>query len=76
MDIHQRWILDMGLPVPGPDAGKGGKRLLLPPGPQRRSAVGLQRRYFGVTYGPEQAAFDGSWKPGDFEQVGNLRVQS
>jgi hypothetical protein len=21
-------------------------------------------------------AFDGSWKPGDFEQIGNLRVQS
>ncbi len=20
-------------------------------------------------YGPEQAAFDGSWKPGDFEQI-------
>ncbi|MEX6686414.1 DUF1214 domain-containing protein [Danxiaibacter flavus] len=20
-------------------------------------------------YGPEQAAFDGSWKPGDFEEV-------
>jgi hypothetical protein len=31
--------------------------------------------YFRI-YGPEQAAFDGSWKPGDFEQVGNLRVQS
>jgi len=31
--------------------------------------------YFRI-YGPEQAAFDGSWKPGDFEQVANLRVQS
>lgn len=29
-DHHQNWILDMGLP--GPDAGKGGKHLLLPPG--------------------------------------------
>jgi hypothetical protein len=27
---HQTWILDMGLP--GPDAGKGGKHLILPPG--------------------------------------------
>jgi hypothetical protein len=27
---HQGWIMDMGLP--GPDAGKGGKHLLLPPG--------------------------------------------
>jgi hypothetical protein len=29
MDINQRWVADMG--VPGPDAGKGGKHLLLPP---------------------------------------------
>jgi hypothetical protein len=28
-DHHQGWILDMGLP--GPDAGKGGKHLILPP---------------------------------------------
>jgi hypothetical protein len=30
MDHHQRWILDMGLA--GPDLGKGGKHLILPPG--------------------------------------------
>ena len=30
MDINQRWVADMG--VPGPDAGNGGKHLLLPPG--------------------------------------------
>jgi hypothetical protein len=30
MDVNQRWLADMG--VPGPDAGKGGKHLLLPPG--------------------------------------------
>lgn len=30
MDHHQRWILDMGLT--GPDAGRGGKHLVLPPG--------------------------------------------
>ena len=29
MDINQRWVADMGLP--GPDAGQGGKHLLLPP---------------------------------------------
>jgi hypothetical protein len=29
MDLNQRWVADMGLP--GPDAGKGGKHLLLPP---------------------------------------------
>lgn len=30
MDINQRWVADMG--IPGPDAGKGGKHMLLPPG--------------------------------------------
>src|SRR5215831_19224295 len=29
MDINQRWVADMGLP--GPDAGKGGRHLLVPP---------------------------------------------
>ncbi|MBO3275646.1 DUF1254 domain-containing protein [Pseudomonas schmalbachii] len=29
-DINQRWVADLGLP--GPDAGKGGKHLILPPG--------------------------------------------
>jgi hypothetical protein len=29
MDLNQRWILDMGLP--GPDAGQGGRHLILPP---------------------------------------------
>lgn len=30
LDFSQRWIMDLG--IPGPDAGKGGKHLLLPPG--------------------------------------------
>ncbi|MBB6095803.1 hypothetical protein HNQ60_004694 [Povalibacter uvarum] len=29
LDYNQRWIADMG--IPGPDAGKGGKHLILPP---------------------------------------------
>jgi hypothetical protein len=29
-DHYQQWIMDLGLP--GPDAGKGGKHLVLPPG--------------------------------------------
>jgi hypothetical protein len=29
-DLNQRWVMDMGLP--GPDAGKGGKHIILPPG--------------------------------------------
>lgn len=35
MDIHQRWILDLGLI--GPDAGSGGRHLVMPPGSQRRN---------------------------------------
>jgi hypothetical protein len=31
-DLNQRWVMDLGLP--GPDAGKGGKHVLLPPGYQ------------------------------------------
>lgn len=30
MDVNQRWLADMG--IPGPDQGKGGKHLILPPG--------------------------------------------
>ena len=30
MDLTQRWVMDMGLP--GPDAGQGGRHLVLPPG--------------------------------------------
>jgi len=156
MDLHQRWVADMGLP--GPDAGKGGKHLLLPPGYGAGSLywLGLRDRvgvyldggktykltvpqpvpgklfwsvtvydaetrsqvqtdqgkaalrslfevkdrpgatvdlYFGPKaptghegewiktipskgrfvyfriYGPEKPAFDGSWKPGDFEET-------
>jgi hypothetical protein len=29
-DLNQRWVMDSGLP--GPDKGKGGKHLILPPG--------------------------------------------
>ncbi len=37
-DHHQGWIMDMG--VPGPDAGKGGKHLILPPGYQGEVPTG------------------------------------
>lgn len=30
MDVHQRWIADMG--IPGPDQGNGGRHLIIPPG--------------------------------------------
>jgi hypothetical protein len=38
IDVHQRWVADMGLP--GPDAGQGGKHLLLPPGFQGEVPAG------------------------------------
>ncbi len=37
MDVNQRWVADMG--IPGPDAGKGGKHLILPPGYQGKVPV-------------------------------------
>src|SRR5262249_6154894 len=37
-DHHQRWIMDMGLP--GPDAGKGGKHVILPPGYKEKPPAG------------------------------------
>jgi hypothetical protein len=39
MDIHQRWIADIGLA--GPDAGHGGRHLLLPPGPAGETPIGF-----------------------------------
>jgi hypothetical protein len=46
---------------PTPPAGKEGQWIKTIPGKGWFT-------YFRI-YGPEQAAFDGSWKPGDFEQV-------
>jgi hypothetical protein len=40
-DLNERWVLDYGLP--GPDAGHGGMRLLLPPGLRRCGARRLSR---------------------------------
>ncbi|HEY9229988.1 MAG TPA: DUF1254 domain-containing protein, partial [Gemmatimonadaceae bacterium] len=34
MDVNQRWVADMG--VPGPDTGKGGKHLIVPPDSRKR----------------------------------------
>jgi len=42
-DMNQRYVMDMGLP--GPDAGKGGKHLILPPGYKGKIPVG----YFSGT---------------------------
>jgi hypothetical protein len=42
-DMNQRYVMDMGLP--GPDAGKGGKHLILPPGYKGKIPAG----YFSGT---------------------------
>jgi hypothetical protein len=39
-DHYQGWVLDMGLP--GPDGGKGGKHLVLPPGHEGQVPSGYQ----------------------------------
>jgi len=39
-DHHQGWVMDMGLP--GPDKGRGGKHLILPPGYTGRVPDGYQ----------------------------------
>ena len=40
-DLNQRYVMDMGLP--GPDAGKGGKHLILPPATKARSPWATSR---------------------------------
>jgi hypothetical protein len=42
-DLNQRYVMDMGLP--GPDAGKGGKHVILPPGYKGKVPAG----YFAGT---------------------------
>ena len=42
-DLNQRYVMDLGLP--GPDAGKGGKHLIIPPGYKEKIPAG----YFSGT---------------------------
>jgi hypothetical protein len=53
-DHYQRWVLDMGLP--GPDAGKGGKRVVLPPRLPRGHPVRLSRWLFELDEEPAGCA--------------------
>ncbi len=39
MDLNQRWVADLG--IPGPDAGKGGKHLFLPPDHRGEAPAGF-----------------------------------
>ena len=41
-DMNQRYVMDMGLP--GPDAGKGGKHIILPPGYKEQGSRRLLHR--------------------------------
>jgi hypothetical protein len=59
-DHHQGWIMDMGLT--GPDAGKGGKHLLLPPGYQGKVPNGFQvgrSSSYKVFFGVRRLPLDG-----------------
>ncbi|MOA20835.1 hypothetical protein D3C78_1413000 [compost metagenome] len=47
----------------GPEAPKGQEKHWIKTTPGKGWFT-----YFRI-YGPEKAAFDGSWKPGDFEQL-------
>ncbi|MOA35046.1 hypothetical protein D3C78_1564690 [compost metagenome] len=47
----------------GPEAPKGQEKHWIKTAPGKGWFT-----YFRI-YGPEKAAFDGSWKPGDFEQI-------
>ena len=69
-DLHQRWVMDIGLP--GPDHGQGGRHLLLPPG--RGGAGGLLRGYAddqpGAWADPRAAA---AWRSGRRDRADEVR---
>lgn len=74
LDINQRWILDMG--IPGPDAGRGGKHLVLPPGHTGEAPEGYYvgratsyRVIAGVRSLPENGDV-----PGAIERMKTIRV--
>ena len=64
-DMYYRWIADLG--ITGPDKGKGGKYLILPPGYKGEVPKGyfvLQSRTLNVTAGWRTFLEDGSTMPG------------
>ena len=75
MDLNQRWIMDMGLP--GPDAGRGGRHLVLPPDfdgavPAGFTQVG-RARTFRVAGGARSLPVGGD-VPGAMERLRTLLV--
>jgi hypothetical protein len=57
-DMWMRYVGDIG--NAGPDKGKGGKFIILPPGFEGKVPDG---------YGPERPYFEKTWIPGDAEKV-------
>lgn len=52
-DLSEQWVMDFGLP--GPDAGKGGKHVILPPG--YKGEAPAPGRSTGLVYGIRPAAY-------------------
>ena len=62
-DLNQRYVMDLGLP--GPDAGKGGKHILLPPGYTGRSLTGITRerpRRTGCSSSCARSRLEATWQ--------------
>jgi hypothetical protein len=74
MDVHQRWVADMG--VPGPDSGRGGKHILLPPGYAGKIPLGhhaWQSTTNRLLVGVRSLPVDGDVK-GAIERIQSIKV--
>ncbi len=74
IDVNQRWVADMG--IPGPDAGKGGKHLLLPPGYRGDAPDGYhvwRSSTYRVLVGARSVPVDGD-VAGALERIRTIRV--
>jgi hypothetical protein len=74
MDINQRWIADMG--VPGPDAGNGGRHLLVPPGHRGETPAGYytaKATSYRVIAGMRSLPIGGD-VPGATERLTSIKV--
>lgn len=74
LDLNQRWLADMG--VPGPDAGNGGRHLLLPPDHEGEVPGGYyaaRSNTYRVIVGVRSLPEDGD-VPGAFARLRTVRV--
>ncbi|WP_395331755.1 DUF1254 domain-containing protein [Novosphingobium sp. BL-8H] len=65
IDVNQRWVADMGLP--GPDGGKGGKHILVPPltrasFPQTVASTFMRRAATSRLSEPVHCPWEAMWK--------------